>query len=443
MLTETEIRILSQVDESAKKKRKDKGEEALGAAGAATLLRGEKKQESMRIRETAVMGVQSSIIQAPDSMPKDPGEGPVVKVVLLTEGLGNMRDKNYYGPEAVRSMPLAFEGAPMMVDHPSYSEEKDIPEGRVNKTVGYYKNLHVESVNGRLGCVGEVHFDLSDDGWNAFQKAKTAIHYAQEFPNSGKDYIGLSVNAAGESEARTMTVEGQKMDVNYVLRFVEARSCDMVTIPARGGRFVALMESIWGARMKKEETRMETLKRLEAAQAALKEAEGEKDADKRQVKLAEALTVIESLSKDVREAAAKSTAETKKKEDDGKGKDDGDEDESCEAEAEEESKAKPKEKKGKEKESDDAVEAKRYAVKALIAESGLNPKYFDAEELNGLSLKEAKREIARVKRVHEASAEEILKRFGDDVSAGHPMRESAGGGEGVATRNSEFPVISA
>ena len=458
MLTDAELKILDDLDEAA------------GAAAFAPLTRAKKKKaakavrraESRRIRETALVG--AGAVTLPAAAGAHPLlEGPIVKVVLLTEGLGNQRDMNYYGPEAVRSMPLIFEGAPMMVDHLSESEEEDIPEGRVNKTVGYYKNLRAESVDGRLACVGEVHFDLSEEGRNAYEKARTAIHYHEEFPGTEREYVGLSINAAGESEPRTMLVDGQETQVNYVTRFVDARSCDMVTIPARGGRFVALMESISGARLNKEATRMETLKRLEAAQAALKEAESEKNSEQRQRKVAEARKEVESLLKDIREAAAKKAKEAEdESESEGEdesesGKEMGD---GCESKEESEDGAdgdgdddgashttvthKVVRKTGKAAMAGDK-ESRRLAVRALIAESGLNPKFFDAEELARLTLSEAKREIARTKRVHEATAEEFLKKYGADVSAAHPTRESGGGNSsnGDGTLNDQFAELPA
>jgi len=259
-----------------KKKKKD---EAAACASAAPVLKANK--ESGLIRETSVMAAPAS------SSPSvtNPAEGPKVQVILLTEGLGNRRDMNYYGPEAVASMPRAFEGAPMFLDHPSVSEDKDIPERRVRAKVGYFKNLRVESIGGKAACCGEVHFDLSDEGRNAYRKAETAVHYRKY--NTGREYIGLSVNAsAARAERRKIAIDGSQESVNYVLEFAApAESCDMVTIPARGGAFIALMESVSGARMKKEDTRMETLKRLEAAQAALKEAEGEKDSGAQKTKV--------------------------------------------------------------------------------------------------------------------------------------------------------------
>jgi len=440
--------------------------ESMGSSSCSALLKGNKKESIRIIHEAGVMNGSSSVPARKDGL-----EGNIVRVVLLTEGLGNIRDKNYYGPEAVMSMPLVFEGAPMMVDHPSYSEERDIPEGRVNKTVGYYKNLHVETLEGKSSCIGEVHFDQSEEGRNAYQKACTAVHYAHEFPGMGKEYVGLSVNAQGESEPRTMIVEGSEMDVNYVLRFVEARSCDMVTIPARGGKFVALVESIAGARMQKEETRMETLKRLEAAQAALKEAESEKDSKKRQEKTAEARKEVESLLKDLKEAAAKKTAEAyekkEKKEEESEvedeaesevedeaesetemeddSQDDGDDDDASGGDSHTTVTHKVVKKTGKaamhaeSKKDDGAMEANRLAIDGLIDKYNIRA-CFTKEHLTKLSkgtFREAKVEIERMKTMSEASVAKVLKQIGVDAPVAHRTKESGEAGASVEPSNNQ------
>lgn len=409
-----------------KPKKKKPSDEAYASAGASALLKGDKKESR---RSTEAM----SVLSATDA--QGVAEGPKVRVALITEGLGNKRDMNYYGPEAVSSAPAIFEGKPMMINHMGEADDRNRPEGDVEKTVGYYKNLHIEKLNGKLACVGECHFDLTQEGLNAFQKAKTAIHYHNEF-GLDKDYVGISINAGGRSETRVMNIDGKREAVNYILGFEDARSADMVTLPARGGTFLALMESVAGARMHKEESRMETLKRLDAALAALSEAEGEKDSEARTKKIVEAKSQVDSLKNELVEAAKKLEEAKPPMKDD------------CEDETEAKKEAKkPPFAKADDEDSEESKkesqESMRLAVKTLISESKLNPKYFDEQELAGMSLSEAKKEIARTKRVHEATAQEMVRMFGDDVSAAHPMRESAPGGKSAVTRNEEFPVIQA
>ena len=108
------------------------------------------------------------------------------------------------------------------------------------------------TIEGRLACVGELHFDLSDDGKSFYEKAKTAVHYRTQFPGSDRVYVGLSVNAGGDTEDRVMTIDGQDMNVHYVMGFTETRSCDIVTLPGARGQFVTLMEDVFGAHHTKE-----------------------------------------------------------------------------------------------------------------------------------------------------------------------------------------------
>lgn len=453
--------------------------ESVGLSGMGALFRGGKKKkaehgmycsgEECKGCESNRVSESSRIIEVREAVPETESkgkEGPIAYVVLISEGLGNLRDKNFYGPEAIQSAPRIFEGCQMMVDHASYSEERDIPEGRVNHTVAYYKNLKVEKqTDGTLACVGEAHFDLSEEGINAFQKARTAVHYSKEFPSSDKEYVGLSVNASGESEPRTMVIDGQEMEVNYVMRFVEARSCDMVTIPARGGKIRATVESIAGAGMKNKEVRMKTVETLEGIVKALTEAEGLKAPDPCQKKISEARKSVESLIKGVLDAAARRSKEGKKKEEEDESEDESEAKREAkkkeeEAEAAREAKKREEENGGDDDGDDDdgdkkkaeaiRLESKRateLAVKQLISESGLNPKYFDVKELEGMSLKEAEREIARTKRVHEASTEELVKKFGDGFEPAHRTKESGGaggtGGKIEATNNAEFADLSA
>lgn len=448
------------------KKKKDAEDEDESAAfsGSSALYRAGK--ESKRSISESIAVVASNL------------EGPRVQVVLLTEGLGNLTDKNYYGPEAVNSMPAAFEGAVCMLNHPSYTEERDRPEGEVQRTLGYYKNLRVESVGGRLGCVGELHFDRSPEGQAAYQKALTAIHYKDEFPGSGKEYVGLSVNAQGDSEPREMMVEGEMMDVNYVLGFVEARSCDMVTLPARGGRIVALVESVAGAQINNKEVRTMIVKRLRAAQAALKEAMSEKDPDLRGTKISEAQKEVDSLLKDTLEAAsrakkpAKATEGKKGYEDedeaedesesrDGKGAGDmeaaeaGEDDPDVDGNGDSpDSHTVTKHTKtvvkktgkaatgGEDEDEDESKESHRLAVLGLIEASGINKKYFDLVELNSMTFKEAKKEISRAKRMHEAATESVLATIDAESAGGHVERtREAGGKPAKASNDDMFPDL--
>lgn len=209
-------------------------------------------------------------------------EGTCFDVILITEGLGNRRDMNFYSAEAIVSAPDVFEGKPCFLNHPSASDEMDIPERRVEDKCGYFKNCRaVDLREGMKALRAELHFDLSESGKIAADKARTALHYRKEFPASSEEYIGLSVNADGITEDRVMTVEGERVEVNYVSAFSAATSCDLVTTPARGGRILALLESAGGSRqlarvvMSLESLKGPALKRKKKVDAAEAMASGQ------------------------------------------------------------------------------------------------------------------------------------------------------------------------
>lgn len=169
-------------------------------------------------------------------------EGPVVKCVLITEGLGNRSDMHYYGPECIKGGAPLFEGKPCFIDHQSRGEQQDRPERTVRDKCGYFKNVRAETVDGRLGLVAELHFDLSESGRMAYNKACTAIHYKSDLIGAKEEYVGLSISADGELEERTVQVGDEVLDVKYVTNFTQVGSVDEVTSPARGGRFVSVLK---------------------------------------------------------------------------------------------------------------------------------------------------------------------------------------------------------
>ncbi len=346
-------------------------------------------------------------------------EGPRVRVILISEGLGNRMNMNYYGPEAIDSAPAIFEGKPAFLNHPSESEERDIPERRVQDKCGYFKGLHVETLEGKRSLVGELHFDLSDAGRDGYAKALTALHYDAEFPLSTDDYVGLSVNAAGDVIEKTVEVDGQPTEVNYVNKFTSAVSCDIVTVAGRGGRFLALVESAAGAstNKKQEDGHMkEKLKKcLEAARSALKEALKETNADKAKLKMAESDKLFDAFFKEAMQQSAdpeeetqeaveteESDTEESKAKKEKKEADDGD------SEDEEED---PKDKKAmkQKKEKKEKKEANRVVVLALAKEAKVELDEHRLDKLSELSFQEAKAEIASLKSFKESIVRSAVK----------------------------------
>lgn len=195
-----------------------------------------------------------------ESLPDGPNGEKVFKVCLITEGLGNRRNMNYYGPEAVESAVKVYEGKFCYINHQSLDEEETLPERDVRDKAGYWKNLTVTEVDGRKACVGELHCDLSESGRLLAEKVQSSLHYKKEFPGTTREYCGFSVNGDGEAERREIEVDGETVVVNYVIAFTEeSESCDLVTTPARGGK---ALSAIRESENKEKENSMKNVKKL-------------------------------------------------------------------------------------------------------------------------------------------------------------------------------------
>lgn len=161
-------------------------------------------------------------------------EDGIVKCVLITEGLGNLRDKNYYTKEALQdSIPL-FNGVQCYLDHPAKDEEVNRPERSVRDLVGTFFDVEIGSIqiNGVTvtALLAKLKIGDTEAGRIALELIKQSLEVAKQFPD--KAFIGLSINATGESEPGTMN----DMTVNMVKKFNNVFSVDIVTKPgARGG----------------------------------------------------------------------------------------------------------------------------------------------------------------------------------------------------------------
>lgn len=392
-------------------------------------------------------------------------EGHVARVILITEGLGNRRNMNYYSSDAIMTAPRIFEGKSCYLNHPSESEERDIPERRVQDKCGYFKNCRVETVDGLTACTGELHFDLSEAGRQAFDKACTALHYKSEFPGLDAEYVGLSIHADGDWDDRTIRYEGETLDVKYVTKFTDAVSCDLVTSPARGGRILALVESAAGAirhegaieKQPKEVDQMKDPlnKLMEAARSALRKADEEKDPAKKAELISEAHKLNEKFLSEASKAAhtqgdpkeekPKESEETPPAEDpapveakESKKK----EMDKCADDAEESDddedfppKSKKKAKKKDDDEDADKVEANRIAVASLLKESGIIVGAKRLERLSKLSLREAKDEIDMLAEDQKSIVKGVLKEMRVPPVAHAKATESERDGDGESNNS--------
>ena len=221
------------------------------------------------------------------------------------------------------------------------------------------------------------------------------------------------------------------------------------------------------------------LKALESAQTALKEAMALKDADQRQKKTLEAQTALDLSIKAIKEASLKPEGESDGQTTIVAGKEDGTphdpdnpncECEACQPATEEVVDGDPAKADGGDDGDSHTVvshkvvkktgkaavqqaaqeesrrEMQQIAVEKLIESTGIDKKYFDLKALCAMSFREAKADIAKQKRMHEAAVATVLAKVGQTVSASHRARESAAGtegnDEGTAKEFADIPLLS-
>lgn len=248
------------------------------------------------------------------------------RLVVIDEGLGNMRDMRYYGPEAMESVGVLISGSKCYMNHQTLNQRMERPEGDLWSLVGYWRDGVVETgPNGKKRVVATLVCDKSETGEAGYQKLKHAVKYAKDFPNLVAVYCGTSINGDGDLEERELTIDGQTLKVNYVKAVTALPSADLVTQPARGGRVLQMLESISGCATWKEAEEM-AKKGIAGIFQTIREALSGKDPRK-----------VESAVEEAEKAAAALLSEADEK----KGKEEEAADEACRG-SEDEAKGKGK-----------------------------------------------------------------------------------------------------
>lgn len=164
------------------------------------------------------------------------------EIVILEEGPGNKARKCWYGVEALESGREIFRGCQVFSDHPSDSEQKDLPERSVRDLVGRIKETWIgeNPQNGRKQLRGVLKINEGKDFDWAVSLIKESLAAEKEgFPPVAQ----VSIHADGDIAPRV--IEGEKY--NYVSRIKSAVSVDIVT---KGGiknsGFVKFMENALG-----------------------------------------------------------------------------------------------------------------------------------------------------------------------------------------------------
>lgn len=181
------------------------------------------------------------------------------RVILLQEGLGNLRDAFYYSKEALESAVPIFTGAKIYADHPSMIDEESRPERSVRDILGHFDNLAVEETeDGRCNLMGDVNLVPGQAYDWARGLMLHAIENEKKFPQ--KPFIGLSINASGDADptaiddvisgapesAKPKLIEAKEegIDSVKVVRVIKsAVSCDLVTEAGAGGAILSIIET--------------------------------------------------------------------------------------------------------------------------------------------------------------------------------------------------------
>lgn len=371
----------------------DKGaEEACSSGAMGQLMRGEES--------VSMDGAENYISLNEATVNRD---SRTIRAILITEGPGNTRTKNFYTDEFIKDAAIKYNGARAYLNHASEAEYRERPEGDIRELCGYYKNLSVTNVVDKqsqqtvLAVVGDLVCDESNAGNEALAKAEAQIEYARIFPDTKEEYCGLSICGSGKPGGQ-VDINGQKW--NRIIGVGQADSVDVVTRPARGGAFLALTESAGTLpHLPLEESNM--LKEAMAVLAEITETttkltEAKTDAERHLLK-----TKLESLK-------VKLTEATKKKEADPAADDD-----SAGSDAEDVSALKKLMPKGNE-EADDMYEARIAKVKAMMGKKG---KESAAPALEGMGADELRKNHPKLFEAVASRVRESVAEQGEDLKA--------------------------
>lgn len=210
----------------------------------------------LRPKKESSIGTRTRLREASGS----PGDGNRFKVVLIQEGMGNLRDCFFYTKECLKASASLFEGVKCYADHPNEIEEQIQPERSTRDILGHYENVVYVEEAGR----GELQAELVLCEGVAFEWAKSlltnALEYVTKYPNA--DFVGFSINANGQASSVPVaefmrsndlpeSVTGklqQAIDQGIdeirpvSLLTGDAVSCDLVTEAGAGGKILTMME---------------------------------------------------------------------------------------------------------------------------------------------------------------------------------------------------------
>jgi len=229
---------------------KKKPKEADSASANTQVLRPQKESFNIPIRSARFL----------EGAAKDNGVGHTrFRVILLQEGLGNLKDAYYYSREALQSAVPVFEGKKIYADHPTAIEERTRPERSVKDVLGHFESVALqEGDDGQAQLVADVVILPEEPYRWARALMSHSVEYAKRYPD--KDFVGLSINASGDAESMSISALMEKgvpdsavqklrsaqaegiEQVKLVSVIKDAVSCDLVTEAGAGGKVLEMLE---------------------------------------------------------------------------------------------------------------------------------------------------------------------------------------------------------
>jgi hypothetical protein len=176
----------------------------------------------------------------------DAPASPIYEVEILTEGLGNEKDRVFYTAQALRESASSgvFTGMQAYANHPGKDEEYNRPERDIRELVGYYRGFKFkESGSEGKPCVAA---ELVVNQGTGVQWFVDLLESAIAAKGDGVQLCGISIDGGGIVELGE--IDGQY--TNICRQITEAPSADVVTKPAAGGNIVRrLRESVQRTRL--------------------------------------------------------------------------------------------------------------------------------------------------------------------------------------------------
>lgn len=250
------------------------GKEADSISSQPAGIVSKKRESAAVIREPGGLNFKCKIGESKTSARTD-GIGPTkFRVVLIQEGLGNLKDAFYYSRPALESAISIFEGKKIFADHPDSISEQTRPERSVKDILGHFEDVKIEeSEDGSAMLTAElITLPGMTFSW-ARELMSHQIDYSKKYPE--QEFVGISINASGDAEEipleqflKEATIpEGAKpkllkalndgvSSIRIVKQIEDAVSADLVTSPGARGRILDFIEQEKKNMAKHDESKM-------------------------------------------------------------------------------------------------------------------------------------------------------------------------------------------